>query len=48
MFYHLDHDEFMSRYNGKNENNFTGEDLSMFLTFKEFPPELINFVEKLK
>lgn len=47
MFYHLDHDEFMSRYNGKNENNFTGEDLSMFLTFKEFPPELINFVENL-
>ncbi|XP_075586679.1 uncharacterized protein LOC124490506 isoform X2 [Dermatophagoides farinae] len=41
------HDEFMSRYNGKNENNFTGEDLSMFLTFKEFPPELINFVENL-
>ncbi|XP_075676958.1 uncharacterized protein LOC113795507 isoform X2 [Dermatophagoides pteronyssinus] len=43
----IDQDKFLSRYNDKNEDNFTGEDLSMFLTFKEFPPELINFVENL-
>lgn len=43
----IDQDKFLSRYNDKNEDNFTGEDLSMFLTFKEFPPELIDFVENL-
>lgn len=37
----------MSRYSSMTENELTATELAMYLTYKEFTPNLIEFIETL-